>query len=56
MGGPDKLIDTDVQGLLDFLKVEIEENCADDETLEFQFGIEYHTQEEIDAMEEFDGF
>lgn len=55
MGGS-KLIDTNVQGLLDYLKVEIEENCSDDETLEFEFGIEYHTQEEIDAMGEFDGF
>lgn len=54
--GNTKFIDTDIEGILEYLKVELLENLPDNETLEFQFGVEYHTQDEIDKMPEFDGF
>jgi hypothetical protein len=54
--GNSKFVDTDVEGILEYLKVELQENCQDNETLEFKFGVEYYTQEEINKMPEFDGF
>ncbi|MGU3377692.1 hypothetical protein [Chryseobacterium sp. M5A1_1a] len=50
------LTDPDINNILDSIKIELEENLDDVEKIDFQFGIEYLSQEELDKIGEFDGF
>ena len=50
------LTDPNINNILETLKVELEENLEENEEIDFRFGIEYLTQEEIDGLGEFDGF
>lgn len=56
MGEDSKLIDPDIQNILDTIQIELEENCTEADPLSFDFGIVHLTQEEIDNLPEFDGF
>ncbi|WP_343680024.1 hypothetical protein [Chryseobacterium arthrosphaerae] len=50
------LTDPNIDNIVETLKVELEENLENDETINFKFGIKYLTQEELDELGEFDGF
>ncbi len=50
------LIDTDLDNIMETIKIEIEENISDADPMSFDFGCVWLTQEEIDEMPEFDGF
>ncbi len=54
--GDGKLVDPDIQNIIDTLQVELEENCTESDPLSFDFGVKYLTQEELDQLEEFYGF
>ncbi|WP_312306567.1 hypothetical protein [Chryseobacterium sp.] len=54
--GDGKLIDPDIQNILDTIQVELEENCTESDPISLDFGVVYMTQEEIDNLPEFDGF
>lgn len=54
--GGSVLIDPEIENILETLRTELEENLPEDDTIEFEFGTEYHTQEELNEMVEFDGF
>ncbi|WP_185246657.1 hypothetical protein [Chryseobacterium bernardetii] len=56
MGEDSKLIDPDIQNILDTIQIELEENCTEADPLSFDFGVVYLTQYEIDDLPEFDGF
>lgn len=52
-----KLVDPNIENVLETLKQELENNINhEDEPIQFVFDIEYHTQEELDQLGEFDGF
>lgn len=55
MGGT-TLYAEDTKIILDHLDVEMTENIKEDEPLEFEFGVKFMTQKEIDDLGEFDGF
>lgn len=50
------LTDPDINNILETLKIELEENLDDEENINFQFGVKYITQDEIDELGEFEGF
>ncbi|WBV60260.1 hypothetical protein PFY12_14625 [Chryseobacterium camelliae] len=56
MGMDSKLIDPNIDNILETLRVELEENCTEEDPLSYDFGVEYMTQEELDNLGEFDGF
>ncbi|AZB23611.1 hypothetical protein EG339_02725 [Chryseobacterium bernardetii] len=50
------LTDPNIDNILETLKIELEENLDDEENINFQFGVKYLTQDEIDELGEFEGF
>ncbi|MDQ1859285.1 hypothetical protein [Chryseobacterium sp. WLY505] len=54
--GGSTLVATNVDEILETLRVELEENLQEDDPIEYGFGVKNMTQEEIDQLGEFDGF
>lgn len=50
------LTDPDIDNILETLKIELQENLNNEDTIDFRFGVKYLTQEELGELGEFEGF
>ncbi|WP_139348548.1 hypothetical protein [Chryseobacterium sp. JV274] len=55
-GGGSTLFSTDIEFILEQVRTEIENFDESDEPVEFEFGIKYLNQKEVEELGEFDGF
>ncbi len=53
--GGSTLIVTNVDDILETLRVELEENLEESDPIEYEFGVKHMAQEEIDQLGEWDG-